>query len=628
MYVPVDWLLYQYITTSYRTVDALVARLYAPLQIPLLRIGDKRRPYMPAPEAECLEKATALLINTCKESGRLRQLYIKLLENDLDPQRREHLTARWPEYSILCGCTADLKDVVRRLPGSEGGVHMLSNATRDCCPADGAAYYREVSDVVCGYLLFIVAVGSSLGPDAPLNGPNDLLNDALRCCLAHGIAVYLFVPKFFQASVEAGTDGSMMTLSGLLQALVAKANPLVRVSGYENPVDLMDRIQDVVGEAPAHRATDGSGAGDVTQVEPASYSDAVILQVGDLHLGDGKDQEAVANDLADSIAAGVEEMRGASPEETRIPKVDFLVVCGDLSQEARVGEFWSSVRFIERLKENLSIKAGHCVVVPGNHDVDWTVDVFRWKRCAGMPLSREGELLSGKLVQAGEAHYASRFCNFADIAYYSVCGEAYPLDPKRQFLVSTFPQQGIEFWSFNSAWEVDELNTERAGINAGAWSSAEQFANRRCHDRSCHHRSHRPLRIAVWHHPLDVLREHGQNGSMPTNDLVERMLQAGVKLHLHGHMHHERRGVTLPTHGNRVDRAVHGIGTGFVGAQDHQLPAGTPRLVDIVWIKDNRGVARVITLRRTGPHGVWKPHSVWLGQDGREKDYYDIQLNL
>lgn len=617
-HVPVDWLLYQYIITSYRTVDAVVARLYKPLRIPLLRIGDKRRPYLWDVEGECLEKATALLIKECKESGSLRQLYYKLWENELDHQRWQRFSARWPEHAVLCGCTADLKNVVK-LPGGEGGVHMLSSATLDRSPTDGVAYYREVSDVVCGYLLFIIAVGAVLDDQHPLNDPNDLLSEALRCCLAHGIAVYLFIPDGFQAGVKPGTEGSMTTLAGLLRALVAKANPLVHVSRYSNPVVLLSRMQDIVAETPRYPPAGSAASGDTIEVEtPTSHSDAVILQIGDLHLGD---QDAVANDLANSIAAGVEEMGCALPEETRIPKVDFLVVCGDLSQKACVEEFWSSVRFIERLKEKLGIAPDRCIVVPGNHDVDWRVDVFRWKRCKGMPVSPDGALLSGRLNKVPDAQYASRFSNFADIAHFSVCERPYPLAPEKQFLVSSFPQQGIEFWSFNSAWEIDELNTERAGINPGAWNSAEEIADRRCPERI-----HRPLRIAVWHHPLDVLRELGQNGSMPPSDLVERMLQAGVKLHLHGHMHQERRGEILPIRGNRVDRAVHGIGTGFVGPQDQQLPSGTPRLVDIVWIKDSRSVARVITLRRTGPHGVWKPYSVWLGPDGRERDYYDIKL--
>src|SRR5690606_19612092 len=72
---------------------------------------------------------------------------------------------------------------------------------------------------------------------------------------------------------------------------------------------------------------------------------------------------------------GAHDERLVGAVEARIceERPDLVVISGDFTQRARVGQFKEACRFLERLRD-----AGHDVLgVPGNHDVP-LYDVLRW----------------------------------------------------------------------------------------------------------------------------------------------------------------------------------------------------------------------------------------------------------
>lgn len=51
---------------------------------------------------------------------------------------------------------------------------------------------------------------------------------------------------------------------------------------------------------------------------------------------------------------------------------DYLLVCGDITEDAHPMEVKMASSFLRQVRERFSVPDGHSVFVPGNHDSDWT----------------------------------------------------------------------------------------------------------------------------------------------------------------------------------------------------------------------------------------------------------------
>ena len=92
-----------------------------------------------------------------------------------------------------------------------------------------------------------------------------------------------------------------------------------------------------------------------------------ILHLSDLHVThDGRELNQLWGRARPAIAG---------------QRFDFVVLSGDLTQRAEPSEYTKLKRFLEAeiepliLGERASAKC-RVVITPGNHDVDWSVDVF------------------------------------------------------------------------------------------------------------------------------------------------------------------------------------------------------------------------------------------------------------
>jgi 3',5'-cyclic AMP phosphodiesterase CpdA len=130
-----------------------------------------------------------------------------------------------------------------------------------------------------------------------------------------------------------------------------------------------------------------------------------LLHISDLHLGRtaGDDQDPVDAGRAD-LKAGLskDDMARVVERETqafigdlmtmlrRHPEQDWpksVIVSGDLVNRGgaedgtdEYGEFANVCRFLEHLRDELRIGADRVLVVPGNHDVDWTPGLTQTQR--------------------------------------------------------------------------------------------------------------------------------------------------------------------------------------------------------------------------------------------------------
>ncbi|MGH9764784.1 MAG: metallophosphoesterase family protein, partial [Blastocatellia bacterium] len=295
-----------------------------------------------------------------------------------------------------------------------------------------------------------------------------------------------------------------------------------------------------------------------------------ILHLSDLHFRDGIDPmvffQPLKRDLEDK-----EEGFGVSA-------VDYLVVSGDISNRASEEEFENAHKFMSGLMSRFALAPTRCVIVPGNHDLSWAVEAYKWRSKTNVDL---GKLSKGSYVEQekvygmrDEQSYPKRFENFQRF-YHQLTQVPYPSKPEEQCMAFLFEEDGIQFLALNSAWEIDEYFKDRSSINqsalaAGLLKAGAQIDNARKEGRLEKDRS--VLRIAVWHHPVTG------NEKIASDAFMEQLRQENFKLCLHGHVHEDRADMVGYLH----PRKVYVAGAGSFGAPVNQRPESTPRLYNLI----------------------------------------------
>ena len=98
-----------------------------------------------------------------------------------------------------------------------------------------------------------------------------------------------------------------------------------------------------------------------------------IAIISDLHIGD----QARAKDLSpdDNENALDDKYIDAFLEfiEEKKIKCDYLLIAGDVSNKARTTEFELASNFLSMVADKLQLDINNVIIVPGNHDVDWSV---------------------------------------------------------------------------------------------------------------------------------------------------------------------------------------------------------------------------------------------------------------
>ncbi|MCI0662644.1 MAG: TIR domain-containing protein [Acidobacteria bacterium] len=307
-------------------------------------------------------------------------------------------------------------------------------------------------------------------------------------------------------------------------------------------------------------------------------------------------------------------------------QLDYLVISGDLTNRASAAEFERAHEFISELISQFGLSAARCVIVPGNHDLDWDVaDIYKWLPERKVDVK---QLKVGSYVKQGnvygirdDAVYPRRFENF-DRFYHQLTQQPYPLKPEAQCMTFTFDEPRIQFLTINSAWEIDEYFQDRSGINQSALAKGLLKANNQIETAKKEGRIGKDdsiMRIAVCHHPVTG------NGKIARDAFLDQLRQEGFKLCLHGHVHEDRTDAI-----HYMDpRRIYVAGAGSSGAPVRQRPESTPRLYNLIEVWRNHSRVRVNTrcMRKDG--GAWEGWAVWPGEKPTDrKTYYDIQLNV
>lgn len=265
---------------------------------------------------------------------------------------------------------------------------------------------------------------------------------------------------------------------------------------------------------------------------------------------------------------------------------DFIVISGDLSQCAQPKEYEELEAFLDRSVLPLLIRQQRerIILVPGNHDVDWSVPIGT-QLALGHELEsdpRFAEKLRHAMIQPEESTLRTRLSTHGHLEIFQIDPERYLqrfaniqafLDrfhgkstSVRRFNLTSeedgehwsahiFQEEGVAFYGFNSCHQNDRYWT-------GAMISAKAVEQARLH-ADLH--AGGLIRVAVWHHGLDTGR--GRPDYLSVQD-IGLLYNAGFRIGFHGHTHKAAH----KTFDALFNNSFFIVSTGSLGAGSEERP--------------------------------------------------------
>jgi hypothetical protein len=288
-------------------------------------------------------------------------------------------------------------------------------------------------------------------------------------------------------------------------------------------------------------------------------------------------------------------------------RFDFVVITGDLTQRAAPTEYAKLKRFLEAeieplvLGERDAVKT-RIVIAPGNHDVDWSAEVFETLALANVrsdlaeqwfadgqwrPESQPFRIKTGpyghtSAFQIRADRYQERFAAVQAFLTDYYAGQLVPphrpfalLDPRGgtgDWQAHVFPELHVALLGFNSCFRNDRY-WHGAQIHEDAITEARDHVDRVDHSRNF-------LRIGVWHHGLE---SHRSRPDRLTFENLTALVTSGIKVGFHGHVHKSH------TQLHRFitdDFAL--VSTGTLGAAAEDRPDAIANQFSIVDLHRNR----------------------------------------
>ncbi|NEQ86612.1 MAG: hypothetical protein F6K26_43095, partial [Moorea sp. SIO2I5] len=200
--------------------------------------------------------------------------------------------------------------------------------------------------------------------------------------------------------------------------------------------------------------------------EPITNQSISILHLSDLHITTSEQASLWSNQLAQDLK-----------QDLQIDNLDALILSGDIANYSTEQEYQAAQQFLHNLRQDFPLDPKQIVLVPGNHDLNWTLAKQAYQL---WDLEEyDGELKDGHYIKVSEdvirvrdeAKYRQRFAQFRQF-YQAIKVQPYPLDYHQQGIIDHFPEQNLLILGLNSAWQLDHHFTARASIHPVALSKA------------------------------------------------------------------------------------------------------------------------------------------------------------
>jgi len=358
-------------------------------------------------------------------------------------------------------------------------------------------------------------------------------------------------------------------------------------------------------------------------------NEIIILHISDLHRTPGAELsneelwESLRHDVWNGYDATNKELSDIEPRLPDPGEIDVVVVSGDLTQQAEAKEFVECEGFLQKIvDELLGRNKERLVLVPGNHDVDWTCSKEAYEPAhttefnAKQAFDHHGSFrvkvsdLTLWKRKSDKAAYDRRFGSFSNFFanfYGNKDKYKFPVDRSDdQFVIfDEFTNDlGIVIVGFNSCYLNDHL-WHRGSIRKECLLRAAGQLDR------LGYKEGGPLRIAVWHH--NVL------GSPQKSDFMDPrttflLAERGFSLGLHGHVHEFGRIEMLARH---VRIPI--VWAGSMCAGSNERPSSIPYLYNVIGLNMGSRTGWVHVRRRDDDWSVWAPH--WQFKGGKSWDW-------
>jgi predicted MPP superfamily phosphohydrolase len=249
-----------------------------------------------------------------------------------------------------------------------------------------------------------------------------------------------------------------------------------------------------------------------------------ILHLSDIHRTNDE-PVSIAN-----ISTALRNDLQRQQSEEGLPRPDFLVISGDLTQSAVEEEYEETFNLIDQLKDELTVPDfGRVILVPGNHDINWDMSSGVFSTGRKKPKDADPALMhcqDGIFFWTDQDRYAKRLQPFRDF-YQRLYGREYGTVRKDQFDVWPFPDDGLCFVGLNSCDQVDHLRS-KGKIYEEAVYQADKRLRKKFPDATG------MLKIAIWHHDLNWLARQELNDCLDPS-ILGQLVDAGYGLALCGH---------------------------------------------------------------------------------------------
>ncbi len=267
-------------------------------------------------------------------------------------------------------------------------------------------------------------------------------------------------------------------------------------------------------------------------------------------------------------------------------------------------QYEEAADFLRKLANNIvGGDLSRVLLVPGNHDVNWSRARASMQPLSACPPAIETEAYQShskvrwsweeqrayEIVDDGL--YASRLDHFQTFRaeFYAGLNPNPLAHTSRGDLVSfDYPHLGLLIVGFPS-WLGNDCFCRVGGIDSASLASSREILDK----------SATPIAVAVWHHSIE-----GGPGAHDYMDkrVVHRLIDFGFTIGLHGHQHYpEAKPFELRLSG---DESMAVVGAGSLAVGDTELPMGERRQYNLVVVDPTCGRIEV-HVRGMSPAGVF-----------------------
>ncbi len=155
-----------------------------------------------------------------------------------------------------------------------------------------------------------------------------------------------------------------------------------------------------------------------------------ILHLSDLHFGNTQDANRWHGQLSIDLEQILTRLEPSQP-----PRLDALIISGDIANKSLPEEYEAARLFIDRIMQNFFLDHKQVVIVPGNHDFNWKLsdDAYqpvKRKDYQGSlneeDIFEKGLFIDGSFVLVPNSTlYEQRFKYFSDF-YEKIIWKPYP----------------------------------------------------------------------------------------------------------------------------------------------------------------------------------------------------------